>query len=92
MKILVAFGIVLSLSLISCSTTQVKTEYIPVYKKAVNTCVKPSKPKKCVILKEENDYRKFYTLSMCLLDRVEYVAQLNNYITCLEQGFEGTNG
>lgn len=92
MKILVVFGLVLSLSLISCSTTPVKTEYISVYKKAVNTCVKPSKPEKCVIPREVSDFIKFRIVSICLLDRVEYVAQLNNYITCLEQGFEGTNG
>lgn len=93
MKILMLCGVILSSLLISCNTTPVvKIEYIPVYKKAVNTCIKPSVDKVCKIDNNVDIYKKFELLQLCLLDKYEVRQELNNYIKCLESYFEVSNG
>lgn len=86
------FGLMLSSLLISCKTTPVKIEYIPVYKKAVNTCIIPAVPVECKITAGKTDYERFKLLQLCLLTKYAYVQELKNYIKCLENYFEDNNG
>lgn len=78
----------------SCSTVapQTKVEYIPVYKKVTNICVKPTPSTVCKINDGEDDFSKFYLLSNCILQRMAEIKELRSYIRCLEQFFEDNDG
>ena len=94
-KVLLLYGVVLSLFLNSCTTAcPIKEKIVPVYKKPVHSCKKPGDKPVCKISLTATDMENFEALMDCLIERKVYYRIVVNYYECLEESFnkEDKNG